>query len=279
MARSQASSPTPTAAPTSSRPSLSLVASGCFSVLTKSLTVISPVRCPRPSTMGSFSILLRRKRPSAASAVTPCWAVISGDLVITSATRLPISTSKRMSRLVMMPTSAPSSSTTGRPEMWKRAHMLSTSARVLSGEQVTGSVTMPASERLTISTWPACSAMDRLRCSTPIPPARAIAIAIRASVTVSIAELTSGTLRRILRVSWLAVSAVAGTTSEAAGSRRTSSKVSPSIAILSGSSPPVRIDIGAASMSGWYEIPHPIGSPPADPWSDPWRDTWGRCVG
>ncbi len=85
--------------------------------------------------------------------------------------------------------------------MRNRAHMASTSARVLSGEQVTGSVTIPASERLTISTWPACSAIDRLRCSTPMPPWRAIAIAIRASVTVSIAELTSGTLSRIFLVS------------------------------------------------------------------------------
>ena len=98
---------------------------------------------------------------------------------------------------------------------------------------------MPASERFTISTWPACSATGRLRCSTPMPPARAIAMAIRDSVTVSIAELTSGTLSLIFLVSWLEVSAVAGTTSEAAGSSRTSSKVSPSIATLCGSSPPV----------------------------------------
>ena len=200
IARSQESSPTPTAAATSSRPSLSLVAYGCFSVLTKSFTVISPVSRPWPSTMGSFSILLRRSRPSAASAVTPCWAVINGALVITSATRLFMSTSKRMSRLVMMPTSDPSPSTTGRPEMWNRAHKASTSARVFSGEQVTGSVTMPASDRFTISTWLACSAIERLRCSTPRPPARAIAMAILASVTVSIAELTSGTRSRILRV-------------------------------------------------------------------------------
>ena len=72
-----------------------------------------------------------------------------------------------------------------------------------------------------------------------MPPARAIAIAIRDSVTVSIAELTSGTFSRIRRVSWLEVSAVAGTTSEAAGSNSTSSNVSPSMAILVGSSPPV----------------------------------------
>ena len=88
IARVHASAPTPTAAPTSSRPSLSLVANGCCSVLTKSLTVISPVSRPCPSTIGSFSILWRRNRPSAASAVTPSRAVISGALVITSETGL-----------------------------------------------------------------------------------------------------------------------------------------------------------------------------------------------
>ncbi|CFR73828.1 Uncharacterised protein [Mycobacterium tuberculosis] len=144
-----------------------------------------------------------------------------------------------MSRLVMMPTSAPSSSTTGNPEIRNRAHSASTWAKVLSGRQVTGSVTMPASDRFTISTWPACSATGRLRCNTPMPPARAIAMAIRDSVTVSIAELTSGTLSLIFLVSWLEVSAVAGTTSEAAGNNKTSSNVSPSIATLCGSSPPV----------------------------------------
>ena len=195
-----------------------------------------------------------------------------------------MSTSKRMSRLVMMPTSEPKSSTTGRPEMRNRAHMASTSASVLSGEQVTGSVTMPASERLTISTWPAWSAIERLRCSTPMPPARAMAIAIRASVTVSMAELTSGTCKRIFLVSWLEVSAAAGTTSDAAGSSNTSSKVSPSMAILLGSSPPVRTcspgmssrraesrRCGRCCLRQWSSVgphqqadqrPHPIGTRP-----------------
>ena len=92
-----------------------------------------------------------------------------------------------------------------------------------------------------------------------MPPARAIAMAILASVTVSIAELTSGTFSRIRLVSWLEVSAAPGTTSEAAGSSSTSSKVRPSMAILYGSSPPVgtgmligavlsAIDMGEASI-------------------------------
>ena len=72
-----------------------------------------------------------------------------------------------------------------------------------------------------------------------MPPDRAIAMAIRDSVTVSIAELTIGTLSLIFLVSWLEVSAVAGTTSDAAGSSKTSSKVRPNMATLFGLSPPV----------------------------------------
>jgi hypothetical protein len=43
--------------------------------------------------------------------------VTSGIGVITSATRRDRSVSKRVSRLVTMPSSTPSASTTGRPEM------------------------------------------------------------------------------------------------------------------------------------------------------------------
>ena len=56
--------------------------------------------------------------------------------------------------------------------------------------------------------------MDRLRCSTPAPPMRAMATAIRASVTVSMAEESSGTFSRIRRLSWAVVSASLGSTAE-----------------------------------------------------------------
>jgi hypothetical protein len=49
--------------------------------------------------------------------LTPTGAVNSGDLVITSRTLTPLSVTKRMSRLVTMPTRMPSPSTTGTPEM------------------------------------------------------------------------------------------------------------------------------------------------------------------
>ena len=56
-----------------------------------------------------------------------------------------------------------------------------------------------------------------------MPPSRAIAMAIRLSVTVSIAALTSGALRLISRVSRVVVSMSDGARSENPGSSRTSS--------------------------------------------------------
>ncbi len=199
------------------------MACGYCSVLTKSLTVISPRSLPSASTSGSFSILCLRSSPSAASALTPTGAVTSGIGVMTSRTGRVRSTSKRMSRLVMMPSNRPSASVTGTPEIRNFAHSASASRSVASGRQVTGSVTIPASERLTISTWAAWSSIDRFRCSTPSPPSRAIEMAIRDSVTVSIALESSGTRSRMLRDSQVLVSASLGTRSEASGSSRTSS--------------------------------------------------------
>ncbi len=102
-------------------------------------------------------------------------------------------------------------------------HSASSSAIVASGATVTGSEIIPDSERLTRSTWCAWSAIGRLRCSTPRPPSRAIAIASRDSVTVSIAAETSGMRREISRVRREVVSTSLGTTSVSPGSSRTSS--------------------------------------------------------
>src|SRR5215469_13303918 len=84
---------------------------------------------------------------------------------------------------------------------------------------------MPASDRFTMSTCCAWSSTDRLRCSTPAPPWRAMATAIRASVTVSMAAETSGTRSVMRRLSEAGVSASPGMTAEWAGSSSTSSKV------------------------------------------------------
>ena len=169
-ARSKESSPVPTPAATSRRPSASLEAFGYCSLLTKSFTVIRPARVPSAATIGSFSTLLEDNSAKASCLSTPSGATTSGIGVITSATLRWKSASKRMSRLVMMPTRRPPSSTTGRPEMRKRAQSASTSSSVISGVAVTGLETMPDSERLTMSTCSAWSWALKLRCTTPMPP-------------------------------------------------------------------------------------------------------------
>ena len=60
-----------------------------------------------------------------------------------------------------------------------------------------------------------------------MPPSRAIAMAIRDSVTVSIAELSSGIRSWILRLTEVVVSTADGMTSLSFGCSSTSSKVSP----------------------------------------------------
>ena len=92
---------------------------------------------------------------------------------------------------------------------------------------VIGSSIMPASERLTMSTWCAWSSMDRLRWITPRPPWRAIATAIRASVTVSIGEEISGIFTEIRLDTGVLVSTSDGMMSLWLGCSSTSSKVSP----------------------------------------------------
>ena len=66
-------------------------------------------------------------------------------------------------------------------------------------------------------------------CSTPMPPARAIAMAISDSVTVSMAAETSGMLREIVRVKRLTVETSRGCTAEYRGTRSTSSNVRPGL--------------------------------------------------
>ena len=226
VARSQASPKNPTAAPTTSRPSPSLVASGYCSDLTKSLTVISPCSRPSVSTSGSFSTLCLASTAEASSREIPTGAVTSGIEVIASRTRVVpnvLGGTNRRSRLVMIPSSTLSWSTTGRPDTRNFAQSASSSLSVASGPIVSGSLTMPDSDRLTRSTCAAWSAIGRLRCRIPTPPWRAIAIAIRPSVTVSIAADTSGIRRVSSRVRRVLVSASLGMTSVSPGSRSTSS--------------------------------------------------------
>jgi hypothetical protein len=78
---------------------------------------------------------------------------------------------------------------------------------------VTGSTTMPDSAFLTLVTSRAWSSIDMFLWRKPMPPSRAMRIAVAASVTVSIAELTSGIRSVMLRVNRVATSTSLGTTS------------------------------------------------------------------
>ncbi len=93
---------------------------------------------------------------------------------------------------------------------------------------VSGFTTMPDSNFFTWRTWAACTSGSRLRWMTPMPPACAMAIAMCASVTVSIAEAMIGIFSAMSRVMRLFTSTSDGSTSDSPGLSNTSSKVSAS---------------------------------------------------
>ena len=210
--------------PTRSRPWSSTQALGYWIFLRMSLTVMRPRSIPPASTTGSFSIRCSWRIRLASSSVVPTGTVTSRSLVITASIGTLRSEMKRRSRLVRIPTSFPSR-VIGTPETWYRSMTLSASPTGRSGGSVTGSAIMPLSERFTLSTSSAWSAMERFLWMIPIPPARARAMARRASVTVSMAAERSGMLRRSRGVSCTPRSTSEGSTSERAGMSRTSSKV------------------------------------------------------
>ena len=102
----------------------------------------------------------------------------------------------------------------GTPENLKRFIICSASCRAAPALSVTGSVIIPLWLRLTFCTSAAWSSIDRLRWMTPMPPWRAMAIAIRASVTLSIADDTRGIARVIPAANVAVVSTASGSVSE-----------------------------------------------------------------
>ena len=225
-ARSSRSGPTPIAAPTRSRPIVSLLECGWRVALSISLTVMRPRRRLCSSTSGSFSMRCACRISLASSRPMPGRAVIT-RVVITSRTGRSRRFSKRRSRLVRMPTRRPSA-TTGKPEMPWRSMIASASPIFCSGCTVTGSAIIPLSYFFTAATSAACRSIERLRWIKPRPPICAIAIAVRDSVTVSIGLETSGIRRRIVGRQQRRTSQFEGSRSEDCGSSSTSSKVSPS---------------------------------------------------
>ena len=74
--RSSRSGPTPTAAPTRSRPKSSLAAKGCAWAFSMSLMVTSPFRNPPPSITSSFSMRFLCRSSLALSTLVPSAMVI-----------------------------------------------------------------------------------------------------------------------------------------------------------------------------------------------------------
>ena len=141
-----------------------------------------------------------------------------------------------MSRLVKMPTKRPRevpSSVMGKPETWWVAINVRARSRPSSGRRVTGSEITPFWLRLTVRTAVACELTSKFLWTMPIPPSWAKAMARGASVTVSIGADSSGIPMRIPLVRRVSVHAASGVMFEAAGTRRRSSKVTPSPRILS----------------------------------------------
>ena len=103
---------------------------------------------------------------------------------------------------------------TGSPETLYLVMISSAWRMEISGEMVTGSTIIPLSERFTRSTSSRWRATLILRWIKPMPPCRAMAMARRDSVTVSMAAEQMGTLMEICRVMQLRVSTSVGITAE-----------------------------------------------------------------
>ena len=132
-ARSRMSFVTPMAAAQSRRPCLSFAEFGYFTTFSMSFMVMRPLRRKLSSTIGSFSILWRRRISLASSSVVPSRPVTRPSLVMTSLIRRSMFSSNFISRFVMMPMRRPSVSTTGTPDMRYFAMRASASPRVLFG--------------------------------------------------------------------------------------------------------------------------------------------------
>ena len=222
--RRSVSPPTPTAAPTSRRVAASLAAFGLSLFFWMSLTVIRPRSSNASLTTSTFSMRFRCSSDSTSSEAAPSLTVTRRSfLVMMWRTGSSSSVSKRMSRWVTMPASWPSLPTTGTPEMLCAWVSASTSRMLVSGPTVIGSRITPDSNFLTLATSAACCSSGRFLWMMPMPPSWAMAMARRASVTVSMAAETIGSFSRRSRVRRVPRSTSLGRIVEWAGTSETSS--------------------------------------------------------
>jgi hypothetical protein len=105
-------------------------------------------------------------------------------------------------------------STTGTPEMPRARVSCSTCSMLVSGVTVMGFLITPLSYFLTAATSAAWRSMLMFLWMMPMPPSCAMAMASRASVTVSMAALMIGMLSRTSRASGVRRLTWRGSTSE-----------------------------------------------------------------
>mmetsp|Transcript_26920 Transcript_26920/g.62559 ORF Transcript_26920/g.62559 Transcript_26920/m.62559 type:complete len:329 (-) Transcript_26920:219-1205(-) len=185
-----------TEAPTSSCRFASIAAFGKFFTFFRSDLVTSATSSPSSLRMGSLPFLLWTSLSSASPSEMGSQAVMHCALgVMTAESLVLLSSTKSMSRLVTMPKNLlpiMPMSVMQTVDASCVCLMLSKSATVCVCDNTKGSMMKPFSHFLTRSTCLACSAAEQLQCMTPIPPMRAHAMAMLASVTVSIGAATSG---------------------------------------------------------------------------------------
>mmetsp|Transcript_20083 Transcript_20083/g.34549 ORF Transcript_20083/g.34549 Transcript_20083/m.34549 type:complete len:292 (+) Transcript_20083:1628-2503(+) len=186
------------AAPQSSWLLRSKVARGKFCSFLRSDLLIKATSWNELLTIGSLPFLLAFSKSWASFKVTPSLPTINFSFgVITAVTFRPrwASGSRSTSRAVTIPSNCPPSfpvSVTGKPQNpFVRLHSR-TSATVFSTDITNGSPMNPWRKLLTLRTNSTCSEMVLLLWMIPMPPRRAIFIAISDSVTVSMGELMKG---------------------------------------------------------------------------------------
>mmetsp|Transcript_66963 Transcript_66963/g.146025 ORF Transcript_66963/g.146025 Transcript_66963/m.146025 type:complete len:241 (-) Transcript_66963:144-866(-) len=202
--RSLSAGRVPMAAATISLFSLSFVARGYSAAFLRSVRVMRATSRPSLFRMGSLPFLESRMIWLAAGSSMPSSAVTSSALfVIASETGVePRFSRKSVSRFVTRPSSSlsmlPSFVTTKpvKPTFFRRA---SSSSIVIDAGTQMGCMMKPFLYFFTLATSSACTSAERLVWMTPMPPSRAIAMAMFDSVTVSIGLDTIGVFRAMFR--------------------------------------------------------------------------------
>mmetsp|Transcript_62159 Transcript_62159/g.175236 ORF Transcript_62159/g.175236 Transcript_62159/m.175236 type:complete len:215 (-) Transcript_62159:216-860(-) len=179
--------PAVTAAPTTSLPSRSLDIKGNSLNFFRSPRVTNETSRPSSSRIGNFPTFARFSCSRASLMVIPCLAVVT-SLTMTFDSSVCLFATASASRVLIKPTNFPLSwpfSVMGTPLTCCCARSWSKSLTVLSGPSVAGSVMKPLANRFTSATMAACACMLWSWWMTPTPPPSASAIAMPASVVVS----------------------------------------------------------------------------------------------